>query len=60
MEITFRGSHINVLLNGTQVITWDAEPRGTVEDFATRGYIGLQNHDDIAPVYSRNIYVREL
>jgi hypothetical protein len=42
------------------VIDWEAEPRGKVEDFAERGYIGLQNHDDRSPVYFRNIYVREL
>ena len=60
LEITFQGSHIEVVLNGTRVINWDAEPRGKVVDFAARGYIGLQNHDDLAPVYFRNIYLREL
>jgi hypothetical protein len=31
-----------------------------VTDFAARGYIGLQNHDDHSPVYFRNIYVKAL
>ena len=60
MEITFQGDHIAVVINGIQVIDWDAEPRGKVEDFAARGYIGLQNHDDRSPVYFRNIFVTEL
>jgi hypothetical protein len=38
----------------------DAEPRGKVEDFAARGFIGLQNHDDQSPVYFRDIHVKEL
>ena len=59
-RITFQGSHISVELNGTQVIDWDAEPRGKVADFAPRGYIGLQNHDDQSVVYFRNIFVKQL
>jgi hypothetical protein len=59
-KITFVGSHIEVELNGITVVDWQAEPRGKVEDFAPRGYIGLQNHDDRSPVYFRDIYVREL
>jgi hypothetical protein len=58
-RITFQGSRITVELNSTKVIDWDAEPRGKVADFAARGYIGLQNHDDRSPVYFRNIYVKE-
>ncbi len=60
MRITFQGDRIEVVLNGTQVVDWQAEPRGKVEDFATEGYIGLQNHDDESPVYFRNIYLKEL
>jgi hypothetical protein len=59
-RITFRGNRIVVELNGTQVLDWNAEPRGKVRDFAPRGYIGLQNHDDRSPVYFRNIFVKEL
>jgi len=59
-KITFRGGRIQVELNGTEVIDWEVEPRGKVRDFAREGYIGLQNHDSISPVYFRNIYVKEI
>jgi hypothetical protein len=58
--ITFQGNHVTVVLNGTQVVDWNAEPRGKVRDFAPRGYIGLQNHDDRSPVRFRNIFVKAL
>lgn len=60
LKVTFQGSLIQVELNGTEVINWNAEPRGKVEDFAERGHIGLQNHDDRSPVSFRNIFVTEL
>jgi hypothetical protein len=59
-RITFQGDHITVELNGVRVIDWTAEPRGKIRDFARRGYIGLQNHDDRSPVHFRNIFVKEL
>ena len=59
-KITFIGGHIEIVLNGTKVIDWDAEPRGKIVDFAEEGYIGLQNHDSRSSVYFRNIFVREL
>ncbi len=59
-RIVFRGNRITVAVNGQQVVDWNAEPRGKVRDFAPAGFIGLQNHDDIAPVSFRNIYVRSL
>lgn len=59
-KITFRGDSIHVLLNGVEVIDWKAEPRGKIKDFAREGYIGLQNHDSVSPVYFRNIYVKKL
>jgi hypothetical protein len=59
-RIAFQDSRITVELNGVQVLDWTAEPRGKVRDFAPRGYIGLQNHDDRSPVYFRNIFVKEL
>jgi sugar phosphate isomerase/epimerase len=59
-KITFKGKHITVELNGRTVVDWDAEPRGKVKSFAPQGYIGLQNHDSRAPVYFKNIYVKEL
>jgi sugar phosphate isomerase/epimerase len=60
LKITFKGKNIKVELNGTQVIDWDAEPRGKVRDFADEGYIGLQNHDSRSPIYFMNIFVKEL
>ena len=59
-RITFRGSRLQVELNGEQVLDWEAEPRGKIREFHPSGYIGLQNHDDRSPVYFRNIRVREL
>ncbi|MBE0591280.1 MAG: DUF1080 domain-containing protein [Gemmatimonadales bacterium] len=59
-RITFDGGRIAVELNGKLVVDWQAEPRGKVADFAAKGYVGLQNHDDQSPVYFRNIYVKEL
>jgi hypothetical protein len=58
--ITFRGSHITVVLNGTKVVDWEAEPRGKVRDFAHRGYVGLQNHEGGAPVWFRDVLIKEL
>jgi hypothetical protein len=60
LRITFQGKRLQVELNGESVLDWQAEPRGKVEDFATRGYLGIQNHDDQSPVQFRNILVREL
>jgi hypothetical protein len=59
-KITFQGSRIQVELNGQAVLDWNAEPRGKVKDFAPEGYIGLQNHDSIAPVFFKNICINEL
>jgi len=59
-KIAFVGDRITVELNGTQILDWKAEPRGKIRDFAPEGYIGLQNHDDRAPVYFKNIYIKEL
>jgi sugar phosphate isomerase/epimerase len=60
MKITCQGKRVRVELNGVQVVDWQMEPRGKIRDFAAEGYIGLQNHDSIAPVYFRNIFAREL
>ena len=59
-RITFDGGRIAVEVNGKLVVDWQAEPRGKVADFAAKGSIGLQNHDDQSPVYFRNIFVKEL
>jgi len=59
MKITFQDNNIRVELNDVPVLDWEAEPRGKVKDFASEGYIGLQNHDSRSPVFFRNIYVKE-
>jgi len=59
-KITFVGDHITVELNGETVVDWDAEPRGKVEDFAARGYVGLQNHDRDTRTFFRNVFVKKL
>ena len=59
-KITFKEKRIIVELNDVLVLNWEAEPRGKIADFAEEGYIGLQNHDSISPVYFKNIYVKEL
>jgi hypothetical protein len=59
-KIIFVGGGLSVELNGEPVLDWEAEPRGKVESFAPKGYIGLQNHDDLSPVYFRNIYLKEI
>ncbi len=58
--IRFVGDHIAVQLNGEPVLDWDAEPRGKIEDFAARGYIGLQNHDQDTTTKFRNIFIKPL
>jgi len=58
-KISFIGDRITVELNGREITDWKAEPSGKIRDFADEGYIGLQNHDDRAPVYFRNIYIKE-
>jgi sugar phosphate isomerase/epimerase len=60
IKITFKGKHLQVELNGKMIIDWDAVPGGKVKDYALEGYIGLQNHDSVAPPYFRNIFMKEL
>ena len=59
-KITVIGDRVQIELNGEQIVDWQMEPRGKIRDFAPRGYIGLQNHDDQSPVFFRNIFVTEL
>ncbi|HAR35353.1 MAG TPA: hypothetical protein DCR87_00315 [Acidobacteria bacterium] len=59
-KISFIKDRLTVELNGKKVIDWKAEPRGKVRDLASEGYLGLQNHDSLSPVYFRNIYVKEV
>ena len=60
MRITFVGNHITIEVNGEKVVDWEAEPRGKIEDFAARGYIGLQNHDRDTSTMFRNIFIKSL
>jgi sugar phosphate isomerase/epimerase len=60
IKITFRGARLAIELNGRVVLDWDAVPGGKVRDLAPEGYIGLQNHDSIAPIYFKDIYIKEL
>ncbi|HVP92061.1 MAG TPA: family 16 glycoside hydrolase [Terriglobales bacterium] len=59
-KITFQGKRLQVELNGTLVLDWQAEPRGKVRDLAAEGYIGLQNHDSASPVSIKDIFIKEL
>ena len=60
MRITFVSNHITIEVNGEKVVDWEAEPRGKIEDFAARGYIGLQNHDHDTSTMFRNIFIKSL
>jgi len=60
MKITCQGKRVRVELNGVEVIDWEMEPRGKIKDFSAEGYVGLQNHDSIAPVYFRNLFIKEI
>ena len=52
-EIIAVGQNYTIKINGEVVNEFVGE-RGT------KGYIGLQNHDDGSPVAFRNVHVREL
>jgi sugar phosphate isomerase/epimerase len=60
MTITCQGKRVRVELNGVPIIDWEMEPRGKIKDFAAEGYVGLQNHDSVSPVYFRNIFAKEI
>jgi len=60
IKIEFRGKHLRIELNAKLIMDWEATPGGKVKDYALEGYIGLQNHDSLAPPFFRNIYVKEL
>jgi sugar phosphate isomerase/epimerase len=60
LKITCQGRRVRLELNGEEVLDWEMEPRGKVKDFAAEGYIGLQNHDSISPVFFKNIFIKEI
>lgn len=53
VRITCRGPRIQVNLNGEDIVDY-------LGDRSTRGYIGLQNHDDRCFVKFRNVRLTEL
>lgn len=53
VRVIARGQSIRVHVNGEQVVDFTG-------DRATRGYIGLQNHDDRSEVHFRNLAIAEL
>lgn len=59
-RITFVGNRLTVELNGQQVLDWEAKPAGKVKSLSSRGYIGLQNHDEETSVWFRNVRVKDL
>jgi sugar phosphate isomerase/epimerase len=59
-KIIFKGGRLTVDLNGKTILDWDAVPGGKVKDIAREGYIGFQNHDSVAPIYFRNIFIKEI
>jgi len=59
-RITFKGNNIKVELNGILINDWEAKPSGKIKDFASGGYIGMQNHGDNETVSFRNVFVKEL
>ncbi len=60
LKVTCRGRNIQVEINGIPLVDWKMEPRGKIKDFSLEGYIGLQNHDSIAPVYFKDVFIKEL
>ncbi|MEW5900995.1 MAG: family 16 glycoside hydrolase [Acidobacteriota bacterium] len=60
LKLVCRGKRLQVELNGVPVIDWTMERRGKIREFSLEGYIGLQNHDSISPVYFRNIFVKKI
>lgn len=59
INITCRGLHYVVVLNGETVVDWMAQPAGKITDHWPQGYIGLQNHHGGGEIRFRNIRVRE-
>ncbi len=52
-EITVVGQSYTIRVNGTVVNQFEGER-------SARGYVGLQNHDDVSAVRYRNIRIKEL
>ncbi len=59
MVITCVGSHLQVELNGEQIIDTQLD-QGAMKDRPLSGYIGLQDHGQPNDIRFRNIRIREL
>ena len=59
MVVTCIGSHLQVELNGEQIIDTQLD-QGALQDRPLEGYIGLQDHGQPNNIRFRNIRIREL
>lgn len=59
MVVTCIGSHLQVELNGEQIIDTELD-EGPLQDRPLEGYIGLQDHGEPNNIRFRNIRIREL
>ncbi len=59
MVVTAIGTHLQVELNGTQIIDTQLD-QGAMKDRPLRGYIGFQDHGVPNNIRFRNIRIREL
>ncbi len=59
-KITCQGLMCTVELNGEVVNEWQLQPAGKVATHWPKGFIGLQNHDNLSSVHFRNIRVKTL
>ena len=60
MNLTCRGMHYVVAINGETVADWMAEPTGKITSVSSEGYVGMQNYYRGGSVNFRNIRVRTL
>lgn len=60
LKIICKDKKIQIELNGKLIVDWLAEPRGKIKSYSLEGYIGLQNHDSLSPIYFKNIFIKEL
>ena len=59
MVVTCIGSHLQVELNGTQIVDTQLD-KGAMQDRPREGYIGFQDHGQPNNIKFRNIRIREL
>ena len=59
MVVTCVGSHLQVELNGEQIIDTQLD-KGAMKDRPLEGYIGLQDHGEPNNIRFRDIRIREI